>query len=160
MWFWSFLSLWVFLSFFFFFPKKKRRYRRGDLCHCVGAGDRGPIPLQQNRDVSEPGSESGEARGQPRVPLQQPGGLSERPPRKPEGVFHLAGALTLNRPRWDLVGWLYRALSALQDTTGLLGQLEPVQQQDVESETEQSPILFILPRFVHIVQSSQTGKSV
>lgn len=78
--------------------------RRGDLRHRVRIGDNGQIHLQQERDVSKPGSQSSAAWRRTRVALQQPGGLSERSQWKPKGVFHLAGAPTSHWPdrtEWD-----------------------------------------------------------
>lgn len=66
-----------------------RRHRSGDLCHRGRPGDRRQIPLPEKRDVPKPGSEGRQTGRQPGLPLQQPGGLSERLRRKPKGVFHL-----------------------------------------------------------------------
>lgn len=118
-----------------------RGNRSSDLHHCVCFGDNGEIHLQQERDVSEPGSKGSAAWRQPRVPLQQPGGLPERSQWKPKGVFHLAGA-TSHWPdrteRYDLPST--RCFTRHHRVPQLL---VAVDQQDVKSKTEQFMISFV-----------------
>lgn len=66
----------------------------GDLCDCVCISHNGPIPLQEERDVSEPGEKNGKAWRQPGDTVQQPDQLAQRPEWEPEGIFYLGWGLT------------------------------------------------------------------
>lgn len=81
----------------------RRRHRRGDLPDGGGPGDSWQVPLQEERDVPEPGSEEGQTGRRAGFPLQQPGRVPERLRGKPEGVFYISDA-----PTWLAVGFLSR----------------------------------------------------
>lgn len=85
-----------------------------DFCHPIRIGSDGQIHMQQERNISEPGSKSSSTWRQQRVPLQRPAGFSERSQWKPEGVFYLAGLLNNRSLTWpctdqeDLLSVLYK----------------------------------------------------
>lgn len=79
-----------------------RRDSGGDLCDCVCISRNGPSPLQEERDVSEPGSKNGKTWRQPGAGVQQPGLLAERPEWEPERIFYLGEGSTCCWP--DSVG--------------------------------------------------------
>lgn len=84
-----------------------RHHRRGDLRGGGGPGGGCQVPLPEERDLPEPGSEGG---GQP--------GLTESLRGKQEGVFYLTGLLTGNLQRGSHFLFPPRTLSANQSLTG------------------------------------------
>lgn len=62
-----------------------------DLCDCVCISHNGPSPLQEERDMSEPGGENSKTRRQPGACFQL---HAERPEWEPERIFYLGGGST------------------------------------------------------------------
>lgn len=76
----------------------------GDLCDHVCISHNGQSPLQEERDMSEPGGKNCKTWRQPWATVQQPDLLTQRCEREPEGILYLGGwfdsLLTMRRWSW------------------------------------------------------------